>query len=454
MTALRQGDDMQRTNNRIKLNSVDFLMLAMEDVVSSQGQMVTVRFKTRHTPQEMREALRYTLSVFPKLRSVIVPTLFSYRIQLLEDDEPRLGIMFNDAFHVKYALEYESQEYYEYRRAFYNEPFALEAGLPIKMRYLPDTPQPVLFLLIHHMITDGIGCQQVVNAVVAYLNGKRPPRIPIDDPSRSPVYLEQTLSRIPRQIRDSYKTMSMAVQSSKGQRFIHPSSNPVNYFGPVDLHQHTLAYDVLTVKGKATELHCSITVFLIAALCHALSRGRDEQEGNSIGMIMPVDLRQFYAGDKPVFGNYAIAPMLRIPAACWDDPHRLISEVSRQIQERLREIREKNLLLPSIIDKASTLVGKKNYARIIRKLKASGAITKTCTFSNIGNVDHHNEHGPQSQICESISTTNSHGLFIAMSSLGGSFRTSITYQTAEFSREQIVDVMRSFEEAIGLFLSL
>jgi NRPS condensation-like uncharacterized protein len=439
---------MKKSYETGKMNSIDRIYFAMEDVVTSQGQLVVIRFQEAHSVEEIRRAFRHMFTLYPRMRSFVEPTFFAYRLRILDDDDRRVGIFFNDAFRVQYGLQYESEAYIEYRRNLYNEPFSLEQGFPIKIRYLPDDPRPVLLLSVHHMICDGIGWLKMADSLMAYLNGGNPPVVPIGSPSLYPAVLEKPWYKAVFQIARSARLFHENMKKPKPGPLVQASSRPANFFGPIDMHLHCLSPDLQMLITRAKSFKVSLTVLLMTALTITLSRWRENVEGEVIGIIMPIDLRQFFPGEKPVFGNFATIRMLLVERELWSDPAAIMKRLNEQLLDAAENLKQKKIIVNFLIDNLMSLIGRKNLARGTRMVKERGLISKTVAFSNLGNVNYLNTHGENAKICEAISTTTSHGLFIAMNSVIDEVHLSITYQEAEFSRDEIKSFVQVFDQVL------
>ena len=162
---------MGQKDDVIKLNLQDFHFLAMDKVNPAQSHLIIIRFQTRHNVEEIQAAMRYLISIYPKLRSVLVPTLLSYRLKVLDDNDRRIDAIFHASFRVEHALQYDSEKYIEYRRRLFNEPFSLEHGLCIKICFIPDNSHPVLLVSLHHLVADGMGWLHMLDSLLAFLNG-------------------------------------------------------------------------------------------------------------------------------------------------------------------------------------------------------------------------------------------------------------------------------------------
>jgi NRPS condensation-like uncharacterized protein len=186
----------------------------------------------------------------------------------------------------------------------------------------------------------------------------------------------------------------------------------------------------------------------MTALTITLSRWRENVEGEVIGIIMPIDLRQFFPGEKPVFGNFATIRMLLVERELWSDPAAIMKRLNEQLLDAAENLKQKKIIVNFLIDNLMSLIGRKNLARGTRMVKERGLISKTVAFSNLGNVNYLNTHGENAKICEAISTTTSHGLFIAMNSVIDEVHLSITYQEAEFSRDEIKSFVQVFDQVL------
>lgn len=446
---------MRRKPDTIRFNQLDFFFFAGEDIFTSYGHLTTLRFSTMHSVEEMRSAMRYVLSICPKLRSIVEPTLFSYRIRILEESDNRLNFLFKDAFRVCRGLLYGTREYLEYRRALLNEPFTLRQGLPLKMRYLPDGPEPVFLISFHHTTCDGGGWKYIINSLLSCLNGQAPGSVQLDNPSLSPTLFVKSKFKVPFQIFRSYRLMRKTIRNTKEDQIVNPSKAPVDYFGPANMHQFVLTHDVDVLLAKARELGSTVTALLLAALTNAICQRAKGEEGDVIGLFLSMDLRPYFdEKPTPVVGNFAITHMIRTSRSEWDNDAKLINEINVQINQTKRRLREKAFVAPMLISRLQTLVGRKNFSRGGRIAKKMGLIPMSGALSNLGNLDEFNSHGVKAQLSEAISIAPHHGIFLLTSTLGGRINTCITYPEAEYSLEEIKSVITSVDASLGRFLTL
>ncbi len=444
-----------RKNELLKMNSFDFTFFALEDVVTAGGEIAIIRFKERHSAEEIRNAIRRMFSLYPRMRSIIESTFLSYRVRILNDNDKRTEALFNDTFRVVKNIHYGTPEFDEYIRYFYNEPFALEQGFPIKVRYLSDGDNPVLAIFVNHATIDGLAIIHMVNSIVAYLNGKNPPEVPITWTSYFPAYLEIPLNKFPAQLVRSLKMFISDMKKPKPGKTLQPSTRPVNFFGSVDNYNHYLSYGLDEIIEKTKGLGCSMTAFLMACLVVTLGKDKTNEDGDVIAIPMPMDIRRYYPGDdKPIFGNFVVAPMLFIKYEIWNSPLEILKEIKSQLERLKINLENRNNIVWLMLETIFTILGRKVYARAIRKFKEKGRLSKTATFSNVGNVDHLNKHGDKTQILSYETTGNSHGVLIVLVTMNKRACLCITYQEAEFSREEIKDLMKRYDETLDSFMRL
>ena len=444
---------MQDTDT-VRLNKHDFLMFSLEDVITAQTQLLYFRFDEPLGAEEIREAMRYMLTIYPKLRSVIVPTLFSWRYRILEDDDQQLEVLFNDAFRVEPDMASDTPAFDQYARNLLNEPFSLQSSLPIKMRFFPQGSQPILLVSMHHSAGDGVSWIHMLMSLRKYLNGGRPPLVPLNDPSMLLGIIKKPFATIPKQLWDSYKLFTEVGREFRGDKLITPTVRQADFWGPVGLYPTFHSRDLTDIKKGSKTLGYSINVLHLTALAMACSRGPARENGNVISIAMSIDLRPYFEGKAPVFGNYVSIFPIRISRQDWDDPLAILKTVNDQMQIWIERFKNKRMSFPLLLEKLMTLVGKKYFtwgARVVRK---QGKVNMSFAFSTLGSFDIVNKEGARAQICELRSIVPQYGMFVTSSSLAGRTITSISYPEAEYTRAEIEAFYLAYEQALDELLAL
>lgn len=435
----------------LRLNHIDFHFFAMEDIVTTHGMTFMLRFATPLDAGFIRDAVLRLMDTYPRFRSVIVPTWFTYRLHLLAPDDPRTQILFLDAFHVRHGLAYETPEYYAFLRDFLNEPYSLEQGLPFKVRYLPESA--VLLFSVHHMTCDAIWFATVMDALVAILNGERPPYHPAAYPSIMPRLLHRPFYRLLWQLVTSGITLLADLWQGRSQGTIPATTRPAPCHGAIDVLVHTLPYDLATLKARSQTLDCSITVLILSALALTVSRGPGRNLGNKISILVQADIKP-YLGKKPLpIGNYVHSPHVLIPRNLWDQPEKIPAAIQQQLSCEIERMRSGKILFRFLVNKVFSFLGRKQYARLQCTLKSSRFLSNSCALSNIGNFDRFNTHGPLT-VAESFLTSPAGCLFLVMSSMRNQCHVTFNYHEYEFTPAEISSFVQAFDHAFDELMHL
>lgn len=437
-----------KQNRNVNLSQTDLIFHAMEEVTASFGMLVTLRFKNAHPEEEMKRAMRYMLTIYPKLRSILKPTFFSYRLKLFEDGESQLETLFNQAFRVIY-IDPDSKDYFEIRRLLFNEPFALTQGLPIRIRYLPNSDRPVLLISIHHMTCDGIGFMHMVESLMAYLNGERPPVFPLDNRSIWLKLLKKPYHKIPVRLYASFKKYQATALKLKHHRIVNISPRPANYFGTANIIQHNSEHELSTILKKSKEYRVSLTTFVMTALVRTISKHKNNKDGDTIGIFTAIGLRQLFEKEPPVFGNYVKGNLVHINEAIWNHPQQIMKEIKHQLRDRVEEVKKKEFMYPWLKDRILVSLGKKNMGRGIVNAKKKGNLEFTCQLSTGGNIDKINSHGTKARVIELLDAVPHHKLFITLTSLNGKINMNFSYPEAEYTRTDVQQFISLFDEELG-----
>ena len=238
---------------------------------------------------------------------------------------------------------------------------------------------------------------------------------------------------------------------------IHAQCTDFNTFGNADLFQAEITHPFSAIHAKSHELGCSIFAFTelcIAAISMAIRKMAHSHDGNVIQIYFIIDMRPLFHTGKPVFGNYLLLGMIRIPGEAPENPHRLITIVRSELMENLRQVKKRETMFPMMLNKLSTFMGLKNYTKAARYAKRSGKVPLTYIFSNIGHADRLNSHGAKAQICEVIGTVPQNGIFISSSILGDRINTGISYPVDIFTRDEIENFFHAFDGALDDLLKV
>ena len=342
----------------------------------------------------------------------------------------------------------------QYARNLLNEPFSLQSSLPIKMRFFPQGSQPILLVSLHHSAGDGISWLHMLISLRKYLNGEKPPLVPLDNPSMLTGVVKKPYTTIPQQLRQSYQMISKVIQEAQGDKIITPSAQPSDFWGPVGMYPTLRARDFASLRKGSKALGYSINVLHMTAFALACSRGPAREKGNVISIAVSIDLRPYMEDKPPVFGNYVSLFYVRVPKKYWDDHREMLRVVNEQMQIWMDRFKNKEMSYPILVEKLLTLVGKKNFAWGARVARKKGQVNMSFAFSTMGNLDMVNKAGTRFKICELRSIVPQYGMFITSCSLVGKTINSISYPEAEYTTAEIGAFYDAYELALDELLAL
>lgn len=440
---------MNKSHEYISLNKSDLLYLAFEDLVPSAAQIITLRFKTKHGTEEIKSAFLHMLSLYPKLRAIIEPTLLSYRFKIL-NDEHHIKSLFDNAFSVETGLTFDSKEYKILQNNLLKESFTLQHSLPFRIKYLPE--ENIIFITLHHITSDGAGWLHMTSSLLAYLNEKETTPVPVDNPSMTPGIFKSPYITIPRQLYDSWLIHKEDKKITSNDKVIIPSPKRFDFFGYADMQQKFLKYNLSELKPRTKELGCSLNVYILTAIARTFFNLYDEDKGDTVAIRLSYDLRPYFEKDKPVFGNYVTTTVLRAYRQDINQPELMISKFQDQLSEAINRLKNKQLSYPWFIDKVFTLLGKKIYSQGILLAKKKSIFQSTIHFSTLGNGDWLNNFGEKSKVKDLIFTVPTSGLFITMLNIDGIFNINLSYPSEEFSHDTITSITNSFDNELGFLL--
>jgi len=442
----RIADRIGRRRETIPLNHVDYLWLVLEDLMPSMGQIITLRFKTRHGVGEMAAALRHMMRIYPRLRHLVRPVLCTYRLEILNDTE--IDGYFQGIFTVETGVPYESDAFMHRRKLFLNRGFDLERELPLRALYFPDHDNPTLLLSLHHITCDGMGWRHLVDSLMAFLNGKTMMPLSVEDNRIYSSFLERPLSRVPRQLFRAWKNnRENVMRSRQGKPFVYSLKNAYPVFGPTDMHEQDLSSGLVVLKEASRRYGCTITVLLMAALALTMEElDSSNQGGDTAHVHFLIDLRPFMKQPAPVFGNYIISGLVRVHKAIFSDHRALVNAVKEQLRYNLEQAEKKNIIIPILINSLIKVVGRRLSVYIARIIEKKGMLSFAYVFSNMGNLGSLNRHGPGAVLKSANATVSQQGIFFVTSCIGNTMNMVFSYPEREVSRKEIQYIIDVFEK--------
>lgn len=438
---------MSDADRIIPLNRSELMYVASEGVVGSISQVYSMRFREAHTQDEMRAAVRHLVHIYPRTRSMIIPTFFIDRLRLLSDDDI-MDILFEKTFQVVHGVATDYSSLQKYMGGLANETFALENELPIRVRLLVGNPLPVLVLVVHHIICDGRGMVQMMSSIMAYLNGVKHPEVPVDEPSMVPAILPASFINRIRSLFTSYRIFRDEMLASKQVRTIE-LGKPGPEFGPAGVFIHPVPFDIKAIKRCAANRGYSLTELLVAVLTASFARGATQDGQNAVSIRISVDLRPYFAENcRPTYGNYVASFMMHLKR--WDDIRAIAADIHTQLRDNIQRFERKDVSYPLLMGEIASRVGRKILRSAALAMKRSGKMPKaTFHYSTLGSMDILNSHGSRAQIDEVAGFVSTLVPFITSWWIGDKPCLTCSYPSHEIDGATIAQVFADFDEILG-----
>jgi hypothetical protein len=444
----RDVPDLTAPEARLGLNRSERLYLALEGVAGAIGQVHVLRFREPHSEAELRAGVRYLVRICPRLRSLVEPGVLGHRLAVLPEGE-RVERLFAAAFRVvrggddPVALQALLNE-------LVNEPFELEGALPLRALALADGPRPVLVLSLHHVVCDGRGMIQLLDALMAHLNGEDRAAMPLEDPSLLPAVLparpfvewpSRLWRSLRRRLRERKRWNGRPTLSLVKER---------GAFGPTSVHLHDVPLALADLKAAAQARACTLTELVVATLAASFA-GRAAPGTPAVATVrLSHDLRPYFpVGRRPAFGNYVASFLVR--ATRWRDLEATVAEVREQMRGALEAFERREMSVPLLLaELAPRLVGRRLLGWCVRLLKRRGRLAQvTVHCSNLGDVELLNRHGDRARAEGLAFFTPALGPYVGCVGLGDRLSLGVTYPRSEIEETVMKAVLADFDRKLA-----
>jgi hypothetical protein len=154
---------------------------------------------------------------------------------------------------------------HEYRNALLAEPFALGRSLPVRFRFADHPTRPTLFMIVHHLVCDGRGMIQMIDALLGALAGKPIEPVAIDRPfMRAALWPRGVMARLRAALID-WRRMRAQKAAARGVTLIDPLA-PLSAFTAPRVLRHTPKLSVKKLVAAAKAQDTSLNALTLAAV--------------------------------------------------------------------------------------------------------------------------------------------------------------------------------------------
>jgi NRPS condensation-like uncharacterized protein len=415
----------------VPLNRSEHMYWAGEGYLGPINMPFMLRFDRPVDEALLRQALRELTTAFPRLRGVVVPTAFTYKLRILPDDL-WLDQLFNDAYRVQQGIDASSRPALEaFHSAFINEPISLERGLPWRARFIPHEQNPLLVFSVHHLIGDGRSIVQVLTALMGRLSGKAIAPFPIESSSMKAAVTPLKWTQWPASIAGWWRNSKRDAQSTAGQKIITLASRRSERYTTTGVRYHELPCTSDQLRLVAKQTGTTVNNLVVALLANAFLTLEPHHPQAVAALRISVDLRRYFpAGQQPEFGNFVSSFTVR--AKHQPTLTAQVESIEAQVKDHLSRYERREYALPLTAYELLPLMGRTLYSHFILKSKAKGTLpVLSCHFTNLGNVEAIHPPDAQVRLTEVWPATLSTALLVALVNLGGKLFITVAFQEDE-----------------------
>ena len=432
----------------IPLNRSERAYAALEGLAGSVSQVYEMTFERAVDKTQLRASVRSLVSAFPRTRTRLSVGVFRTCLEVLDDSDPLLVPLFDEAYSVVQGIAANDERLHEYRNALLAEPFALGRSLPVRFRFADHPTRPTLFMIVHHLVCDGRGMIQMIDALLGSLAGTPIEPVPIDRPfMRAALWPRGWRGRFEK-ARIDWRAMQARKEAARRLTLIDPLA-PLPAFTAPRMVRHTLGLPVKPLLAAAKAQNSNLNALVLAALTLVIARrarAEDTVDTHEVGVRISVDLRPYFEPARPnAFGNFVASFMVR--STRFRDAAALLADVGAQLKEGLRRFKDHERGLGLLFDELSTWIGLRLYAIVARRLKTQGKLAPMSVhYSTVGSVDHFARHDVG--LAEFAGYAPNTGLFVTSVSFRDQMRMGFIYPAGGMTPDEVRNLAKDLEGAI------
>lgn len=427
-------------NTTHPLNRTEHAYAAIDGAAGTMVQPYLIRLNTPVAEAEVRRAMRSLVTHHPRLRGVVAPGKYFYRLRILPDDE-LVDQLFNVAWRVEAHIDaLDGAALEAYRNQMLNEVMPMERGLNFHMRFIPHVSAPVMFICLHHLFGDGRTCMQLVADLLSLLNGRAIEMQPVETPSMMGAVAPPHWWQWPAHI---WRSRQHKVAEAKRQAGLHIQQLAMcatTHFSVNAMRHYRVSVGSAALRQAARKLGVSLNTFMVSAVAQSfLDLAADDPQAAAVIRIS-VDLRKHYPesrGFGPLWGNHVGAFLVTEEDPRKPLPDRVRS-VGAHVKEGLDRFTRREMFWTYLLEESMPLLGRTLIGHIAHQLKRKNKLPKiSCHCTSLGDVSYINAPGAAIKATEFIPIVTSVALLMVMTELDGVFTMPVSWQRSNNTVEEI-----------------
>jgi NRPS condensation-like uncharacterized protein len=410
----------------IPLNRSEHMYWAGEGYLGPINQPYVLRFDQPVDADLVRQTLRELVDAYPRMRGVVEPTAFTYKLRILENAR-HIDQLFDDCFRIDTSVDAASREALQaWHGRFMNEPISLERGLPWRARFFPHPTQPGLMFSVHHLIGDGRSMVQMLCAIMGRLNGQPIAPCTLSSPSMMPAVQPRHWWQWPSSIARWWRDSRAEKRAARNERVIMLETGGSDRCTTSTVRYHELPCPSEAMRALAKQHGTTVNTLLMALVANAFLAighrdGPDRAGGpRSVAALRTsIDLRRFFPDGKgPDFGNFV--SVFTVRAQAQPSLAAQIASLETQAKAAIARFERRDFALPLGFYELLPWVGRTLYSHLIVQSKVRRSLPPlSCHISNLGSAEFINPKGAQVKLLELWPATISTAFLLGALSLNG-----------------------------------
>ncbi len=439
----------------LPLNRSEHLFWACEGHMGSITIPFLMRFDQHVSLELVRQALRELTSAYPRLRGIIVPSGWTYKLQILPNDL-YVNQLFDDALRVVHGVDAGSRAALEaFHSQCLNEPLSMERGLPWRARYIPHPQQPALLFALHHIAGDGRSLVQAISALMARLNGQPIVHSPLAWPSMAKAVAPLKWHHWPTSIASWWRNTRLDAKAKRGQELLTLATRRSSHYTTSRVHYHELPCGQGQLRALTKQMGTTVNNLMTAVIANGfLARAQDKPQAVA-AIRISVDLRRLFPqGEQPEMGNFVSSFAVR--ATHQASLSAQIQSIEAQTKAHLARYERREYALPLTLYEALPWMGRTLYSRFIVRAKAKGTLqNESCHFSNLGSAEAIHPANATVRLSELWPTAQPVSVLFGFVSMGDRLYLTVNHQLDETDAETVqaflADIDTQLKNQFNLF---
>jgi hypothetical protein len=443
----------QNDHQTYRMNFLDESYVVFEGIMGSMPITYLMRFGASVEPGVVKQVVRELLSANPRLRSVVEPGKHRYHLRVLPDTEI-IDEFLEVAWQVEPSVDTQDAQAVESLHwRLHNDLLPIERGLMCKFIWVPHAAEPILIMVLHHIVGDGVTSQHLTFEIVKRLNGGAPMAFqPIEAPPLWQVFGPPAWWQWPAAVWRSlaHERQTSAVLKAVKVSQLEMAQSP--YMSSHGLQHFQVPVSASVLRQLARQWGVSLNALVVLAVAETFLAMAQSDPRSAAVIRQAMNVRKFYPakhGYGPLWGNH-VGVFLVV-----EQPGKTLQaraqSIKQQIEEQSRRYAQKEgfgryAFMGMVLGLGRTLVAH-ILTGMLRRRKPPAV---SCYITNVGSSNAANQPGYAVPLVQHIISVPCPTLMQAVTELNDVLHMPASWQRSEISPQAmhtyLTQLRRSFEQ--------